>query len=106
MVWVALDGRYQAGSSVYQLAKHYGIHRITVGKHLHSRGIDTTAPALTDEQVRGAVRHYAEGWSCKKLAVQFDIGAEPVRERLHQARVAMQAGAGSSEYGQPAGMAT
>lgn len=79
--------RYQAGSSVYQLAKRYGIHRITIGRHLHSRGIDTTAPALTQEQVREAVQLYADGWSCKKIAKHFGVGAETVRERLHQARV-------------------
>lgn len=76
--------RYQAGSSVYQLAKHYGIHRITIGKHLRSRGIDTTAPALTEEQAREATQLYIDGWSCKKIAKHFSVGAETVRERLHK----------------------
>ncbi len=82
--------RYQAGSSVYQLAKHYGIHRITIGKHLRSRGIDTTASALTQEQVRGAAQLYLDGWSCKKLATHLGVGAETVRERLHEEGVPMR----------------
>lgn len=82
--------RYQAGSSVYQLAKHYGIHRITIGKHLRSRGINTTATALTEEQVREAVQFYVGGWSCKKIATHFGVGAETVRERLHEEGVRMR----------------
>ncbi|HEX6258867.1 MAG TPA: hypothetical protein VFZ48_05295 [Candidatus Saccharimonadales bacterium] len=58
--------QYQAGSSVYQLAKHYGIHRITIGKHLRSRGIDTTAPALTGEQVREAAQLYATAGAARR----------------------------------------
>lgn len=68
--------KYQAGSSVYRLAKHYGIHRITIGRHLRSRGIDTVAPALTEEQVREAAQLYLDGWSCKKIAKHFGVGAE------------------------------
>ncbi|WP_191305360.1 hypothetical protein [Lentzea cavernae] len=82
--------QYRAGSSVYQLAKQYGFHRITIGKHLRSRGIDTTAPALTHEQVREAAQLYADGWSCKKIAKNFGTGAETVRERLQQAGVTMR----------------
>ncbi|WP_167969190.1 helix-turn-helix domain-containing protein [Lentzea indica] len=82
--------RYQAGSSVYQLAKHYGIHRITIGRLLRSRGIDTTAPALTEEQAREAARLYADGWSCKKIARHLGAGAETVRERLHEEGVPMR----------------
>jgi transposase len=85
-----LVAAYQAGSSVYQLAKQYGIHRGTVGKHLRSCGIDTTAPALTDEQAREASQLYADGWSCKKIAKHFGVCAETVRERLHEADVPMR----------------
>ncbi|MEV6717292.1 hypothetical protein AB0M48_35275 [Lentzea sp. NPDC051208] len=85
-----LVDRYQAGSSVYQLAKHYGIHRITIGRHLRSRGIDTTAPALTDEQAREAAQLYTDGWSCKKIAKHFGVGAETIRERLHEAGIPMR----------------
>jgi hypothetical protein len=82
--------RYQAGSSVYQLAELYDIHRITIGRHLRARGIDTTAPALTEEQVREAVQLYAEGWSCMKIAKHFGVGTETVRGRLHQAGLVMR----------------
>ena len=75
--------QYRAGSSVYQLADRFGIHRSTVGRLLRSRGIDTTAPALTEDQVRRTVQLYADGWSCKKIAKYFGVGAETVRERLH-----------------------
>lgn len=82
--------KYQAGSSVYQLAKLYGIHRITVGKHLRSRGIDTMPPTLTQEQIREAAHLYTDGWSCKKIAKHFGVGAETVRERLHQSGVVIR----------------
>ncbi|MDX8029401.1 hypothetical protein SK803_04225 [Lentzea sp. BCCO 10_0856] len=82
--------QYQAGSSVYQLTKHYGIHRITIGRLLRSRGIDTTASALTQEQVREAAQFYTDGWSCKKIAKHFGVGAETVRERLHEAEIPMR----------------
>jgi DNA-directed RNA polymerase specialized sigma24 family protein len=85
-----LVAAYRAGSSVYQLAEKYGIHRITIGKHLRSRGIDTTAPALSEEQTREAVQLYIASWSCKKIAKHFGVGAETVRERLRQAGVVMR----------------
>jgi uncharacterized protein (DUF433 family) len=85
-----LVDQYQAGSSVYQLSDRFGIHRSTVGRLLRSRGIDTTAPALTEDRVREAVQLYADGWSCKKLAKHFNVGAETVRERLHEEGVSLR----------------
>ncbi|GGN19871.1 hypothetical protein GCM10011609_71180 [Lentzea pudingi] len=82
--------QYRAGSSVYQLAEKYGIHRITIGRHLRAQGIDTTAPALSEDQMMEAAQLYADGWSCKKIAKHFGVGAETVRERLHQAGVVMR----------------
>lgn len=82
--------QYRAGSSVYQLAERFGIHRITIGRHLRSRGIDTTAPALTEEQVREAVEHYADSWSCKKIAKHLGVGAETVRVSLAKAGVQLR----------------
>lgn len=85
-----LVAQFQAGSSVYKLADRFGIHRSTVGRLLRSQGIDTTAPALTEELVREAVQLYTDGWSCKKIARHVGVGAETIRERLHQVGVPMR----------------
>ena len=41
-----LVAAYHDGATVYELARQFGIHRTTVGKHLRARGVDTTPLGL------------------------------------------------------------
>jgi hypothetical protein len=86
----ALVAAYQAGSTVYELAKHFGIHRATVGQHLRTRGVDTTPPGLDLDDLPIAVKLYQEGWSLAKIAERFDTSSNTVRKSLRETGVVMR----------------
>ncbi len=82
---------YQAGATVYELAKLYGISRGIVGKHLRSRGIDTKPPGLHPDDVPTAADLYeSSGWSLARIAEKFGTTANTVRARLLEAGVVMR----------------
>ena len=58
-----LVAAYHGGATVYELARQFGIHRTTVGKHLRARGVDTTPLALVPGDVPAAAELYRHGWS-------------------------------------------
>ena len=80
---------WRAGTGVVKLAAQFGVHRQTVGKHLHARGIDTTAK-LTAEELAEATELYREGWSLARLAKRYGISDGTVRTRLLEVGVAMR----------------
>ncbi|XVS66017.1 hypothetical protein ACQPYE_08175 [Actinosynnema sp. CA-299493] len=86
----ALVEAYEAGAGVKTLAERFGVHRATVGRHLHSRGIDTTPPALTAAQVKTAAELYQQGWSLMKIARRFDVNDGTVWRKLKAAGVRMR----------------
>ena len=73
---------YLQGATVYELAKQFGIHRATIGKHLRSRGIDTTPRAISLEDEERVVELYKKGWSTERIAFKFNTSARSVRARL------------------------
>jgi DNA-directed RNA polymerase specialized sigma24 family protein len=85
-----LVAAYRAGATVYQLADQFGSHRITVGKHLRARGIDTRPAALTPDDLQRAIQLYRSGWSLAKIAKTFEVAAETIRTQLIQAGVEMR----------------
>lgn len=86
-----LAAAFQAGTSITELADQYGIYRVTVGRHLRARGLDTSPPpALTGAQVITAGRLYSAGWKLSELAKHFKVGDETVRRYLVDAKVEMR----------------
>jgi hypothetical protein len=51
-----------------QLAKSWHLHRTTVAEHLRRAGVAVRQRGLPAERLDEAVRLYAEGWSCQRLA--------------------------------------
>lgn len=86
-----LVAAYRDGVTVYELARRFGIHRSTVGKHLQARGVDTTPPGLAPEDVPVAAELYRQGWSLAKIAGKFGTTASTVRTRLLEVDVRMRA---------------
>lgn len=81
---------YQAGQTIYQLAKSYGVNRHTVTRHLRRAGIRLRMDGLSPEQIEQAVDLYAQGWSLAKIAAKFGVTADTVRARLLEQGVRMR----------------
>ncbi len=81
---------YLDGATVYELARRFGIHRITVGKHLRARGVDTTPPGLAPDDVAAAAQLYRQRWSLARIAERYATTASTVRTRLLEAGVQMR----------------
>lgn len=81
---------YQNGATVHELAKRFGIHRATVGKHLRARGIDTTPPGIAPADIPTAIKLYESGWSLARVAERFGTTANTVHARLREAGVRMR----------------
>jgi len=85
-----LVATYHDGATVYELAKQFGIHRATVGKHLRARGVDTTPPGLAAGDVPTAAALYRQGWSLARIGERYRTTAGTVRTRLLEVRVPMR----------------
>ncbi|MGH7510945.1 MAG: helix-turn-helix domain containing protein [Gemmatimonadales bacterium] len=86
----ALVMAYETGATVYELATEFGINRVTVGKHLRSRGVDTKPPGLASGDVPAAAELYRQGWSLARIAERYNTTANTVRVRLIEVGVAMR----------------
>jgi hypothetical protein len=85
-----LVAAYRSGATVRQLAGQFGIHRVTVGRHLAARGIDTHPPALHPDDIPAAADLYRAGWSLARIAEKFDTTDDSVRRRLLEVGVRMR----------------
>ena len=81
---------YHDGATVYELARQFGIHRTTVGKHLRAQGVDTTPLALVPGDVPAAAELYRHGWSLARIAKKYGTTAGTVRTRLLEVGVRMR----------------
>jgi DNA invertase Pin-like site-specific DNA recombinase len=85
-----LVAAYQSGSSVYELADTFGIHRSTVGRLLRKQGVDTTPPGLDPEQLARAIQLYQSGLSLSTIACKLSVPQSTMREHLLVAGVKMR----------------
>ncbi|MCA1604115.1 MAG: hypothetical protein LC775_01195 [Acidobacteria bacterium] len=85
-----LVAAYHDGATVYDLARQFGIHRTTVGKHLRARGVYTTPLALVPGDVPVAADLYRHGWSLARIAEKYGTTAGTVRTRLLEVGVRMR----------------
>jgi DNA-directed RNA polymerase specialized sigma24 family protein len=85
-----LVAAYKAGTTARELAVRFGIHRMTVGKHLRARGIDTTPPGLTPDQLAKAIQLYESGEPLSQIAVILPAPQSTIRDHLRAAGVTMR----------------
>jgi hypothetical protein len=74
-----LVAEYQAGRSTKWLQRTYGLSQGAVLRLLDVAGVPRRQRGLTEAQVGEAIRLYAQGWSCQRLAGRFDCDDEKVR---------------------------
>jgi predicted DNA binding protein len=86
----ALVTAYKAGSTVYELAAQFGIHRATVGQRLRAQGVDTKPPGLYPEDIATAIALYQAGYSLASIAERFGTTASTVQRRLVEMGVVMR----------------
>lgn len=78
---------YLAGSTVYELADQFGVHRHTVSGILERRGVSRRYQKLSPEQLDLACTLYRGGLSLTKVGRQLGRPAETVRQALMKAGV-------------------
>ena len=66
---------YKAGVSSEVLTEKYGLGKGPVLRLLHEHGVVMRRKAVRGDQVEAAVRLYAAGWSCARIAEQ--LGRHP-----------------------------
>lgn len=76
---------YNAGTSVVDLAKKYGIHRATVSAHLSRRSTTRRRPGLDVDECVEAVRLFRAGVSMRAIARRLAVGRRSVRTCLVEA---------------------
>lgn len=76
---------YNAGLSVRYLARHYGVHRATVSKHLTRRGVERRQPGLDADAAALATRLHREGASMRAIARELGVDRKLVRDSLFAA---------------------
>lgn len=96
-----LIAAYQAGSSVRELAKHFGCHRDTVSKKIKSHGIKMRNADLTSEQVDEAAFLYASGLSLSKVGERLSAHPSTIHRRLRERGVATRRPSGLAEKYRP-----
>lgn len=84
-----LCAAYVSGSTVRQLAAHYGLHRTTVMAHLERTGIPRrpNTRILTDHQVKEAAQLYEQGDSLDNVAARFGVSQRTIARELRNAGV-------------------
>lgn len=76
------------------LARTFGIHRITVSTHLHQHGVPVRGQGLDDKDVPEAARLYEAGWSSQKLGERFGLTPNTILTALRKAGVSIRPGQG------------
>jgi len=73
---------YRAGRTVYELADHFGLHRVTVSAHLHRQGVTLRRQGLDDDDIDHAVHLYEQGWSVARIGDRLDVDGGTVWSAL------------------------
>ncbi|TMR07418.1 hypothetical protein ETD83_00050 [Actinomadura soli] len=81
---------YRAGASVYQIARRFHIHRVTVSKILRRHGVKMRMGGMSPEQIDEAVKLYQEGWSLARIGKRMSVDGQTVRSRLVERGVRMR----------------
>jgi DNA-directed RNA polymerase specialized sigma24 family protein len=80
----------EAGVSVYQLGRRFGIARQSVYRTLHRHGVPIRMRGLSDEQIEEAARLYEAGWKLAKIGKRMEVSSDTVRSRLRERGIVMR----------------
>ncbi|WP_026124255.1 helix-turn-helix domain-containing protein [Nocardiopsis baichengensis] len=81
---------YEAGATVYELGRRFGIARQTVSKILKRHGAQMRRTGLSLDQIDEAARLYEEGWSLARIGEKMEVSPDTVRLRLLERGVRMR----------------
>jgi lambda repressor-like predicted transcriptional regulator len=82
-----LVAAYEAGGRVKQLARQFGIHRLTVSSILQREGVTLRPRGIHPDDLSEVIRLYREGWPLARLAAKFDVSPTTVTNTLRRAGV-------------------
>jgi hypothetical protein len=83
----AMAADYMAGGqSIYDLAAKYGVHRVTVSRHLRSRGLELGRQPLNEAEVRRAKELRAKGLTFKAIGERLGRGTTAARAAISKRR--------------------
>lgn len=77
-----MANKYQNGATVYQLAKEFGISRLTVSERLKKTGITMRGQSPGSELIDSMVGLYESGLSLAKVGNHVGISPGTVRHYL------------------------
>jgi lambda repressor-like predicted transcriptional regulator len=78
---------YQAGGRVKQLARQFGIHRLTVSSILQREGVALRPRGIHPDDLAEVIHLYGKGWALARLAAKFDVSPSTVTNTLRRAGV-------------------
>ena len=88
---------YRNGSTVYELAHAFGIHRNTVSATLDRRGVPRRNSKLTGDSVGRATDLYASGLSLAAVGGELGVHASTVASALRRGGVQPRPRAGAGQ---------
>jgi hypothetical protein len=81
---------YEAKVPVKDIARKFGVHRVTVTNLVSASPLEPRSRGLSDAQVEEAISLYPKGWSLAKLGTRYAVNGETIRQQLLHAGVAMR----------------
>jgi DNA-binding CsgD family transcriptional regulator len=76
------------------LARTFGIHRVTVSAHLRQHGVSIRGQGLNPKDIPQAAHLYEQGWSSLTLAEKFGVSPDTVLTALRKAGIRIRPGQG------------
>lgn len=83
----SLASDYRAGLQVARLSEKYGVHRMTVWRHLRAHGLTQPQNFLTEEKAERAVALYQAGMTLAEAANEVGSNRTSVAKALEDRRV-------------------
>jgi DNA invertase Pin-like site-specific DNA recombinase len=86
-----LVGAYRCGAEINELARKYGVHRHTVGRHLEQAGVaKRPVVKMTTARVAKARELYEQGLSTNQIGHELHVNGSTVWKALKRAGVRMR----------------
>lgn len=79
-----LVSRYQAGETVYELGRAFGINRNTVSAILKREGVPIGWRRMSDQDIAQAIAYYQAGESAATVAARFNVNPSSIHHHLKQ----------------------
>ena len=73
---------YSEGIPIHELAKKYGVHRVTISGHLDRSGVSKRPRSMSEAQIDDAVQDYAAGQSLDQIGSRLGFDSTTVLKEL------------------------